>query len=753
MKRFYILLLTAGFLFPTSASIIYKPNQIIIPPFAQSGAPIPSSEHPLAKQINSFLVAQKNYTGFKPTGLNKNTYLSLINKQVRYFMTKQQSDGKVGDAYATGGFILAATVCYVSGKDHTPEVLQSIVKAMDFTTDYLLKSVDIMRAWRNDPAGKSNPYTYTDFYMYPVMIAYEQLKKYGPADKVKIWGEKLRRYSPEGYNLYMTHANNWPVVHMAGEYLRTLQGFTDLNYSEWVLETQKYHMTNYGMYLEFGAPFAYDGFSRYFLTGILHRGYTGKNHDFYRTQCWKGAWTSLLCQSPAGELPTGYRSAHHIWNEAEIAVINEIYAAHYYKLGRVNEAGAFKRSARLALKSLTRWVRPEGYAYIVKNRYGPTSQPFAANPQSTYSLLGAHMMALAYLVLDDTIPELPAPADVGGFVFHIPQFNSVFANAGGAYIQYMTRGNHAYNGNPTGLIRIHLRGSNPQLGPSDGIVDTKNANGIHDLSVGPAWKLASGKEVRLAEFPDTSLYRVREANPVEQPQPTITINSETLASVSFTVRYPSWNGALVSEVMTLNNTGLTGKSTVNGAGISSIRLYYPMLQFDGLENTVVALSNNTVKMNLRKDSLQFSVVSPSGVQLKRAPYTKMSWNGQMQPLYADIAARGVIYKISIPGRSTLPKGEMEAEDESSIFSESGELLEMQPIGLSKNSDNLVIRLNRVNNNTVVNIFSLNGRLVYNANFSQVQNMIADLRNLESGMYLVKISSDNNTIQQPLHIMK
>lgn len=81
------------------------------------------------------------------------------------------------------------------------------------------------------------------------------------------------------------------------------------------------------------------------------------------------AWMSLFMQSPFGELPTGFRSSHHIWNEAEQCVIFEIYASEYAKLGYTKEAGAFKRAAMLSLGSISQWIREDGSGYIVKNRY------------------------------------------------------------------------------------------------------------------------------------------------------------------------------------------------------------------------------------------------------------------------------------------------------------------------------------------------------------------------------------------------
>ena len=111
-----------------------------------------------------------------------------------------------------------------------------------------------------------------------------------------------------------------------------------------------------GLYNEKGNPLPYDGFSRHYLSGMLQRGYDSFLHTTYRDILWRGAWTSLFMQSPFGELPTGYRSSHHIWNEAEQAVIFEIYASAYAKAGKKPEAGAFMRSEAKRTAPAMRWM-------------------------------------------------------------------------------------------------------------------------------------------------------------------------------------------------------------------------------------------------------------------------------------------------------------------------------------------------------------------------------------------------------------
>ena len=62
------------------------------------------------------------------------------------------------------------------------------------------------------------------------------------------------------------------------------------------------------------------------------------------------------------------------------------------------------------------------------------------------------------------LKNLRSPSDIGGYVLVMKDvFHKVFANSGGNYVEYELSGDPRYNA--TGLIRIHLKNSNPQLGP------------------------------------------------------------------------------------------------------------------------------------------------------------------------------------------------------------------------------------------------------------------------------------------------
>ena len=359
---------------------------------------------------------------------------------------------------------------------------------------------------------------------------------------------------------------------------------------------------------------------------MLQRGYRSHLYLTYRDILWRGAWTSLFMQSPFGELPTGYRSSHHIWNEAGQAVIFEIYAAAHAKAGRMEEAGAFKRAARLSLASIKNWIRPDGSGYIVKNRY-PVEARHGYETYSVhtcYNMLAMSMLAQAWQFADDRIEEKPCPADVGGFVAPVVDtFHKIFANAGGNYVEYDTSGDHKYN--PTGLLRVHLKDGHPQLGPSDGCAAHYSGKGI-DLAIGPAWRSKDGGWQSLAASRDT---------------PKIEVLEESPARVRFRVTYPE-----VVQTITVNSDGVTVEDLVTVTDTEAMRVTFPMLVFDGATKTAVTMKNNAVTLTLADKSVNFAIIEPNAVKLKRSGKELKHRNGIVEAAVAESSGKRMVYRIS-----------------------------------------------------------------------------------------------------------
>ena len=348
-----------------------------------------TATHPLREKIDAFLARQRLAPRLRPTGLTTRDYLRTIDAQIAAMRKYQNAAGRIIDpvireefAFATPCYAHAASVLFSSGLRSDPALLESAMLAMDAAV--------------SDMAAGTAPNGHGDFFTYPVMLALEQFRKVAPPGRVSHWEELLRRVQPNKlYRVNRPGGNNWNIVNAAGEYLRFTKGMTDAAYFEACLRVHIPEFSALGMFNENGNPLAYDHFSRYFLSGILHLGYRGAHYQTYRDLIWKGAWTSLFLQSPRGELPAGYRSAHHIWNEAEAAAIYEVYAHEYLAAGKMEEAGAFRRAAMLSLAAIRRWTRPDGTGYIVKNRY-PIEARFGYENYSqhtTYNMLACSMLA------------------------------------------------------------------------------------------------------------------------------------------------------------------------------------------------------------------------------------------------------------------------------------------------------------------------------------------------------------------------
>jgi hypothetical protein len=343
---------------------------------------------------------------------------------------------------------------------------------------------------------------------------------------------------------------------------------------------------------------------------------------------------SLFMQSPFGELPTGYRSSHHIWNEAEQCVIFEIYASEYANLGLNKEAGVFKRAAMLSLGSINQWIRADGSGYIVKNRF-PVEARHGYETYSVhtcYNMLACSMLAQAWQFSDNSIVEQPAPADIGGFVIPVLKpFHKVFANANGTYLEYDTNGDQKYN--PTGILRMHIKGGDPQLGPSDGAAPYFSGEGI-SLATGLSWQNIDGSWHSLAE------------QKVE-PQK-VEVLEENSNSVKFRIVYnleeTAAENIIIIETISIKDGIITVENEINGTdGLK--RINWPMLVFDGEKETDVELTGSSVSLELNGKGVIFSLLNWPDLKLKRSGEKLTHRNGLVENVFAEFRGNKISYQL------------------------------------------------------------------------------------------------------------
>ncbi len=592
------------------------------------------SVHPLSAQLVP-LVERATTATFEPTRLARRDYLRVIAREVSFFRQHQAADGRIIDPvkkveyhYATPCYAHAAAVLVASGADRSSDMLDSAMRALDVTTsdlhDRCLKKVGNI--------ARGSDVNTSDFYARPVMGAYLLLKDIAPKERVTIWEQRLSALDPmKTYSAPNGSWGNWTACNLWGEYLRFGCGWQSQAYIDHNLDLQRWHQTPLGLYFEGHGPFAYDGFGRYFMVGILFDGYRGPMADFWRDSLWRGAWSALAVQSPSGEIPIGGRSAHHIWVEAQNASIFEMYATAYTKAGHPVEAGMFKRGALLALRSIDRWIAPDGSGQVVKNWYPPADRHgyMSYTHFATYNLLAMSMLASAWVAADDGVTERPAPADLGGILVSVPELRSIVANAGGAYVQYLTEGDQHHD--PTGLVRVHLQDSIPQLGPSSGAIDDAAERKGTPWAIGPVWTPENGKPVRLARLRTPGMHVVS--------------SSVTSDTVSFKVSGTFGQDAVTQEIQVGANE-VRVSDLWQSASPGNLMVTYPALTTDGRSETAMTLDGSRVTLQ-RQDGggIIFEVLEPTGTPLTRSGLRIKHPNGFVEPILGTVTGNQIAYRI------------------------------------------------------------------------------------------------------------
>jgi hypothetical protein len=272
--------------------------------------------------------------------------------------------------------------------------------------------------------------------------------------------------------------------------------------------------------------------------------------------------------------------------------------------------------------------------WIVKNYFDPATrfgyEGYSAHSQ--YNLLPMAMLAIAWEHAEstDALLEIPAPADVGGFVFQLPQLHKVFANAGGMYVELETNGDSHYNA--TGLIRVHKTGMNPQLGPSDSITAGKAyeapSGAATTAAIGAAWKDSSGKWHRLAEFQNGAIKSA-----------TLSDVSESQDRVAFTVTYTgAFSGPTsVVESYAVTPGGVALTTTLTGYA-GPAEYVWPMLADNGAAKTDIGVDFGTVHTTLGDLSQTFTPVDATSVSVPATLYA--FHNGWARLGIADYAGGG-----------------------------------------------------------------------------------------------------------------
>lgn len=622
------------------------------------------ASHPAAEALTTFF--EEHRSTVAPSTSTRADYLPLIAGNVGYWKHFQDDRGAIVDPYeklerqySTPAFALAAAtlVAYAGRAD----LLVAATRAMDWSLWCL--------------ANKQTADKHADFYIPMVMHAYRLLRNRVPPTHVAWWDEQLRSLNAETTYRSTRAAGNWNLVHVSGEWLRRKDGLVaagqmepQRKYLERCIAAQLKSFTPAGMYVDLNAPLAYDAFPRLWLEDLLADGAydDGEHRGTLEETLTRGGLSTLLLLSPSGEWPSGGRSAHHQWNEAQIAVIGEINAVRWQRAGRADIAGAFKRAAHLARQSMNRWQRGTGEFWIVKNFADPGRRfgfmGYSFNTQ--YNLLAVAMLSIAYERADDSIAQTPLPSEVGSYVFDLrDSFHHVAAAAGGYYVWIDTAADPDHGS--TGLQQVHRAGVDlspltdtpaPKagMGPADEKSREAMSPGI-EWKEGDRWRSIASFGTRRA--PSTrATTRAAAADDRSVTSATLKVESRSKDRVEFNIQYVITGDHVtrdVEESYAISADGVEGSSTLASDG--STRLVFPALVNDGARDTRVDIDRSTLaiarlgapllapaasKETTAKPggTLVWEVLSPAGLSLARVGPQIVTHNGYVQAVAAELPA-------------------------------------------------------------------------------------------------------------------
>jgi len=198
-------------------------------------------------------------------------------------------------------------------------------------------------------------------------------------------------------------------------------------------------------------------------------------------------------------------------------------------------------------------------------------------------------------------------------------------------LEYELRTDKKYN--PTGIIRSHIKGSNPQLGPSNGVAPLFSGEG-HYMATGPLWKNKKNEWVSLAEI-------VPKYSSVE-------ILEETQKLVKFKIEHDLTTSQdkpqFITETISIEDNVITVNTIFKGFD-GKKRISWPMLVSDGKNKTKNTISKKSVSLNLLDKNINFSIVSPEKVEMITSKDTLEHINGLVKGIYAEFSENTIVYTL------------------------------------------------------------------------------------------------------------
>ena len=465
-----------------------------------------------------------------PLSTSREDIIQIVESSCRIMAMHQDEHGAIVDPflkrehqYSTPYFAFAVGTLLSAGRGE--ELLEAGILAMEHSTAQILGG------------SKAIADEHGEFFIAPLSQALALYAPHVSKSKLDTWTDRMK--TPLGSILqnFDGRINNWRTYGMKGEWLRAKLGLVEeafaIDFIErgWHSQTQRVRIVpdKWNLYQDWSSDpqsLAVEAVGRGNLIGLVMEGYTGPAAEEIIEAVRRGTETSLILQAPDGQAPSNGRTDNHVFNDVLYQLAFDVMAEDALKRADTLLAGRYRRAANLAFESILRWQRKDqpwsGSFYVTKNHFGPEDrigyQP--ASQWGNYNGALVQHLSEAWHHRKSDIPELPAPAEIGGYALETDaKFGSFFANAGGMQVVANLRGasvpKYGFSWTPLGVIRFSKPGWDARLGPSDGIHDLKageevelrtSAGEVLDkyrrlggVTFGPEW-IERGNWVRIADL-------------------------------------------------------------------------------------------------------------------------------------------------------------------------------------------------------------------------------------------------------------
>lgn len=101
----------------------------------------------------------------------------------------------------------------------------------------------------------------------------------------------------------------------------------------------------------------------------------------------------------------------------------------------------------------------------------------------------------------------------------------------------------------------------------------------------------------------------------------------------------------MTELITVKPNEVFVEDKISGKEIDQLRIYYPMLIFNGKDKTEIQMDRKTLRMQLEQKSVSFEILDSKESKLVRTGQTLKHRNGLVEPVYFDANGLSAQYRI------------------------------------------------------------------------------------------------------------